>query len=108
LFEKGERHYPPVLVIVAALNEEEGIGPTIVDLRRYLGNPWVLVVDGKSCDGTAEIARAMGAEVICQEGKGKGDAIATAVRHINAGPDYVVFTDADYTYIKLRRKKTPV
>ena len=98
MFEKGEWHYPPVLVIVAALNEEEGIGPTIADLRRYLGNPWVLVVDGKSCDGTAEIAREMGAEVICQEGKGKGDAIATAVKHINAGPDYVVFTDADYTY----------
>jgi glycosyltransferase involved in cell wall biosynthesis len=96
-----------MLVIVAALNEEEGVGPTIAELRRYLGNPWVLVVDGKSCDRTAEIARAMGAEVICQEGKGKGDAIATAVKHINAGPDYVVFTDADYTYIKLRRKKTP-
>ena len=96
-----------MLVIVAALNEEEGIGPTIGELRRYLGNPWVLVVDGKSCDRTAEIARAMGAEVICQEGKGKGDAIAAAVKHINAGSDYVVFTDADYTYIKLRRKKTP-
>jgi hypothetical protein len=40
----------------------------------------------------------LGADVVYQKGKGKGDAIRTAVEHIDADVDYVVFTDADYTY----------
>jgi dolichol-phosphate mannosyltransferase len=35
---------------------------------------------------------------VYQEGKGKGDAIAFAIKQVNADIDYVVFTDADYTY----------
>lgn len=98
LGEDGEKDCPSVLVIVAALNEEEGIGPTIAELRQFLGRPRILVVDGKSCDRTVDIAKDMGAEVICQEGEGKGDAIGSAIRHINVDADYVVFIDADYTY----------
>jgi glycosyltransferase involved in cell wall biosynthesis len=40
----------------------------------------------------------LGAEVILQEGKGKGDAIAQAISHVGPDVEYVVFTDADYTY----------
>jgi len=37
--------------------------------------------------------------VLCQEGKGKGDAIGCALRHVcNSSFDYVVLTDGDYTY----------
>lgn len=97
MIEKRE-DYPKVLVILAALDEEEGIGPTITELRQYLDRPRILVVDGKSCDRTVDFAKMMGAEVIYQEGKGKGDAIATAIRHNNIDADYVVLIDADYTY----------
>jgi dolichol-phosphate mannosyltransferase len=94
----GEGYQNSVLAIIAALNEEEGVGLTIAELRQYLEKPWVLVVDGKSSDRTVEIAKNLDADVIYQEGKGKGDAIACAIRQANADVDYVVFTDADYTY----------
>jgi glycosyltransferase involved in cell wall biosynthesis len=86
------------LAIVAALNEEEGIGLTIAELHRYLVNPWVIVVDGKSRDRTVEVAKNANADVIYQEGVGKGDAIAQAIKQVYLDVDYVVFTDADYTY----------
>jgi glycosyltransferase involved in cell wall biosynthesis len=98
LAEDGEKGSPSVLVVVAALDEEEGVGPTIAELRQFVAKPRILVVDGRSCDRTVDIAKGMGAEVICQEGEGKGDAIGSAIRHINGDADYVVFIDADYTY----------
>jgi len=94
----GEGYQNDVLAIIAALNEEEGVGLTIAELRQYLGKPLVLVVDGKSSDRTVEIAKNLDVDVIYQEGKGKGDAIACAISHVNVDIDYVVFTDADYTY----------
>jgi dolichol-phosphate mannosyltransferase len=94
----GEGYRNSVLAIIAALNEEEGVGLTIAELRQCLEKPWVLVVEGNSCDRTVEIAKNLGADVIYQEGKGKGDAIACAIRQANVDTDYVVFTDADYTY----------
>jgi dolichol-phosphate mannosyltransferase len=94
----GEGYPNRVLAIIAALDEEEGVGLTIAELRKFLEKPWVLVVDGKSRDRTVEIVKNLDADVIFQEGKGKGDAIAFAIKQINADFDYVVFTDADYTY----------
>lgn len=97
---KGVQH--PMLqhiqVIIAALNEEEGIGLTIAELQKNLNNPWILVVDGNSRDGTVNVAKAFRADVVFQEGKGKGDAISFALKHIEPNADYVVLTDADYTY----------
>ena len=90
--------YSDVLVLIAALNEEEGIGPTLSELKKTLDKPDLLVIDGNSTDKTAEIARLMGARVLVQKGKGKGDAIGQAIRHVNDGVKYVVFIDADYTY----------
>ena len=89
---------PSVLVIVAALNEEEGIGPTLAELREVLEDPKYLVVDGNSTDRTVEVAKEMGAEVLFQEGPGKGQAIAQAIRYVDSNVKYVVFIDADFTY----------
>ena len=87
-----------MLAIVAALNEEEGIGLTIADLRQHLETPHILVVDGHSVDRTVEIAKGLDTDIVFQKGKGKGDAIATAIGHVSGDVEYVVFTDADYTY----------
>jgi len=89
---------PSALVIIAALNEQEGIGPTLAELGMVLEDPRYVVVDGKSTDGTVEIAREMGAEVLFQEGSGKGDAIAQAIRCFRSNVKYVVLVDADFTY----------
>jgi dolichol-phosphate hexosyltransferase len=99
LVEKGEMQgTPSTQVIIAALNEEEGIGLTIAEFMDNLGCPRVLVVDGRSTDRTVEIARNMGADVVFQDGLGKGDALAKAIAQSDLTVDYVVITDADYTY----------
>ncbi len=85
-------------VIIAALNEEEGIGLTITEMMDVLDNPQVVVVDGKSTDRTVEIAKNLGATVVCQDGVGKGDALAKSLQFINPETEYVVITDADFTY----------
>lgn len=86
------------LVLIAALNEEEGIGPTLAELQEVLSNPSYLVVDGRSTDRTVEIAKEFGADVVFQKTNGKGSAISEALMSINRNPEYVIFTDADFTY----------
>jgi glycosyltransferase involved in cell wall biosynthesis len=87
-----------VQLVIAALNEEEGIGATIAEMKDTLGDILTLVVDGKSKDRTAELAKNMGANVICQDGKGKGDAFAKALQHLDPAAKYIILTDADFTY----------
>jgi len=91
--------YPcDISVVIAALNEEEGIGPTLEELQKVLADPYLVVVVGKSVDRTIEIAKNMGADVLLQEGKGKGEALSQGIRQLNPNVRHVVFTDADYTY----------
>jgi dolichol-phosphate hexosyltransferase len=95
---KGETCSRSTKVFIAALNEEEGIGPTINELKKYVNASNILVVDGKSSDRTVEVAKNLGAEIEFQDGTGKGDALSKAVKHLDADVDYVIITDADYTY----------
>ena len=89
---------PFTVVVIATLNEEEGIGPTISEFKEILEDSMYLVVDGNSTDRTVEIAKELGADVFVQEGRGKGNAISQAIDHIRYDPEFVVFTDADFTY----------
>jgi glycosyltransferase involved in cell wall biosynthesis len=95
---KGEQGTRSTQVIIAALNEEEGIGLTIAELQQYLGNSRVLLVDGNSSDRTVEVAKNLGAEIFFQDGTGKGDALTKAFSSCDSDVDYFVITDADYTY----------
>lgn len=85
-------------LVVAALNEEHGIGPTLTEFLDNVDAHRVLVVDGHSQDRTVEIAKNLGVEIAFQDGFGKGNAIAKALEHIDFNVKYVVLTDADYTY----------
>jgi dolichol-phosphate mannosyltransferase len=96
--EKSASKNYNVDVIIAALNEEEGIGVTLFEMQRNINPKNILVIDGHSSDRTVEVAKDMGAQVFIQDEIGKGDAIAKAVRHIDSDVDYVVVTDADFTY----------
>jgi dolichol-phosphate hexosyltransferase len=89
---------PLMQVIIAALNEEEGIGLTISELNKTLKDSRILVVDGRSTDRTVAVAKKMGAEVVLQDGLGKGDALSKAIKCADLTGDYVVITDADHTY----------
>ena len=96
----GQRYEPrqPTNVVIAALNEEEGVGATIAELSENINAKRILVIDGHSHDLTVEVAKDHGAEIFFQEGKGKGDALAKAVQCMGPEVEYVVLTDADFTY----------
>ncbi len=97
--QKGEQDRTiPTQVIIAALDEEEGIGPTIAEIKEHLYNPRILVVDGRSRDQTVHAAKSMGADVVFQEDRGKGKAISCGLRYVDPDIEYVVLTDADFTY----------
>jgi dolichol-phosphate mannosyltransferase len=98
LIERPTEHSRSTQVIIAALNEEQGIGPTITELQEYIQTERILVVDGNSRDRTVEIAKNCGADIIFQDGFGKGDAISKAIARLDPDADYAVLTDADYTY----------
>jgi dolichol-phosphate hexosyltransferase len=89
---------PSIQIIIAAMNEEEGIGLTIQELLKSVDNARLLVVDGNSTDRTVEVAKDLGAQVVFQDGKGKGDALAKGLKYLDPSVEYVVVTDADYTY----------
>jgi glycosyltransferase involved in cell wall biosynthesis len=97
LVQEMETHCSAQLII-AALNEAPGIGLTIAEMKDTLGEISVLVVDGKSSDRTVEIAKNLGAKVVCQDGIGKGDALNKALEQVDLDVHYIILTDADYTY----------
>lgn len=84
-----------VTVVIPVLNEAEAL-PHVLREVKEVGVKNIIVVDGGSEDGSPEIARREGAFVIFQEGKGKADAIRSAVPHVRT--PYVVIMDGDYTY----------
>ena len=94
---EGNRGFS-VQVIIAALNEEPGIGRTIAEMQKRLGLPNFIVVDGNSRDRTVEIAKNLGAKIFYQDGYGKGDALSKGFEHLDPSVEYVVITDADFTY----------
>ena len=86
-----------VFVIIPTLNEEKAIGKVLDELLSIgLSKDQILIVDGHSTDKTREIAINKGVKVILQKGKGKADAIFTALEHVNRS--YVMIMDGDYTY----------
>lgn len=82
-----------VSVIIPALNEQETIG----DVVRYcLQEPVVtevIVVDDKSEDNTAAIAKEAGARVVVSEQRGKGVSMRDGIKA--AAGQVLVFLDAD-------------
>lgn len=92
---------PRVSIVIPALNEVEGIHEVLESLPRdeISSEGWeveVVVVDGGSVDGTAEIARTTGATVIHEPRPGYGRALRTGFE-CSSG-DVLVTLDADGSY----------
>jgi glucosyl-3-phosphoglycerate synthase len=88
------------LVVIAAHNERPRIEAAIGALRAALPGATLWVADDGSRDGTAELARAAGAQVHCtQRNVGKGRAmeqtLAVALREQRAAPAIVLLCDGD-------------
>jgi dolichol-phosphate mannosyltransferase len=80
-----------VAAVIPARNEAPTIGEVVRHARPYAHH--VVVMDGHSTDGTPDLARAAGATVIRDPGRGKGSAIRAALEAVEA--DVIVFMDAD-------------
>lgn len=84
-----------VSVIIPTHNEAQAIGRVLADLPSDLVTE-IIVVDSNSTDGTPDIARSMGAQVIHEPRRGYGRACLTGLAK-TSHPDVVVFLDGDYS-----------
>jgi glycosyltransferase involved in cell wall biosynthesis len=81
-------------LIIPALNEAASIGLVLNRLPSGLFSQ-VIVVDNGSDDGTSEVARAAGAEVVREPRRGYGQACLAGLAHLAPQVHAVAFMDAD-------------
>src|SRR5439155_1332667 len=97
-----DRTFPPVVVLIAAYNEADGIGAvldTVPPKCCGLDVASLVVVDGAT-DGTADVARAHGAVTcVVPVNRGQGAALRLGYHLVaQRGARFVVTTDADGQY----------
>jgi len=91
-----------IAVILPAFNEAQTIAGTIEDFHGHLPSADIWVINNRSSDATAELARKKIHDLQCPGGvideprPGKGNAIRRAFRDIQA--DIYLLADADLTY----------
>jgi glycosyltransferase involved in cell wall biosynthesis len=81
---------------IPCYNESITVGKVITDFRAVFPEARILVIDNASTDGTSEIARAHGAEVVSEPRKGKGYAVQRLFSLTET--DYLIMVDGDDTY----------
>jgi Glycosyl transferase family 2 len=91
--EEANAEMPRVSVVIPAINEARNLPHVLADLPPDVFE--VVLVDGRSTDGTAEVARAHypTIRIVGQSGRGKGDALASGFAA--ASGDIIVMLDAD-------------
>ncbi len=88
---------PKIGVIIPARNEEGSIAQVLRDIPAAL-SARVVVVNNRSTDRTADIARAHGAVVLDETRSGYGRVMLTGLEYFAQHPvDIVVFLDGDYS-----------
>lgn len=83
-----------ITVVIPCLNEEVGIQNVLRELPSFVDE--IIVVDNGSTDGTAAIARKMGAHVIAEMHRGYGRAYKSGFSR--ATGDIIVTLDGDHSY----------
>jgi len=86
-------------IIIPAYNEEESISRVLEDIPMDLVRE-VVVCNNASTDGTAEVAKNLGATVVNQPLKGYGNACLKGMEYVankDIKPDIIIFLDGDYS-----------
>ena len=92
------RRYPSCVtlsVVIITYNEEANIGRTLASVQPLVseGKGEIIVVDSRSTDSTAEIAKSFGAKVFIEEWKGYAAQKNSAIE--KATGDWILSLDAD-------------
>ena len=89
-----------VSVVLPCLNEEESVGPCVIEAANAMSDAgWlgeVIVVDNGCTDNSVFAARSAGASVVREETPGYGAAILRGI--LESRGEVVVMADADLTY----------
>jgi glycosyltransferase involved in cell wall biosynthesis len=85
-----------VAVLVPCYNEAVAVAKVVKDFQKALPDATIFVFDNNSTDGTADAARAAGAEVFMEKHQGKGFVVRRMFTDIEA--DIYVLVDGDATY----------
>lgn len=85
-------------VLIPVFNEQDAISKVIDEVKQYTysDNTNIVVVNNNSMNGTREEAMDKGAIMLDVLAQGKGYAVRTALRQIEA--QYYIILDGDYTY----------
>lgn len=84
----------PITIVLPCRNERKNLEillPKLDGLAQEL-----IIVDGHSTDGTAELAKKYSAKFVLDNGKGKGDGIRVGISH--ATQNICLFLDADLSH----------
>jgi glycosyltransferase involved in cell wall biosynthesis len=92
-----EEHCPRIAVAIPCYNEAPAIGTVIAQFRTALPGAEIVVFDNNSTDGTAEVARGLGARVEPVPEQGKGHVVREAFALLG-DRDVLVLVDGDGTY----------
>lgn len=91
---------PELTVLTLTLNEADSLGPFVERLRPAIAPVCpeyeFLVLDGGSSDGTADLARKLGARVVMQSAPGYGNAYRQGI--LEARGNYILTLDADSSH----------
>lgn len=82
----------PITAIVCVRNRAESLGSCIATIRAARPQR-ILVVDGASTDGTPDVARSLGADVVDDMGAGLGAARQLGAQHSRT--EWVAYIDSD-------------
>lgn len=98
-FEVHSKPVGPAIVVLPALNEEQGIQPVVRDFLAAPGVGGVIAVDNGSSDRTGELATSAGARVVSEPARGYGHACLRALTEgLRSGYPVIVLCEADGTF----------
>ncbi len=92
--ERSEMDFSNVVVVIPAFDEAGSVGRVVEGLIAR-GLSRVRVVDNGSSDGTGNVARLAGAEVVVEPRPGYGRACFTGCRDLPGDCEWILFCDAD-------------
>ncbi len=85
-----------IAILIPCYNEEKTLAQVLLNAKKAFPEASVYVFDNNSTDGTGDIARGKGVQVIEEPRQGKGNVVEAMLRKIEA--DCYIMVDGDDTY----------